>query len=87
MLRRWAYLTLYGYVLSVPSASSLRQSRLSIPFAVLPLSHRVFADGHRHLCAVALQEGRLPLHGVPSEPMGLALAPPISPYTSPGQSP
>ena len=24
---------------------------------------------------------------VPSEPMGLAVAPPISPYTGPGQSP
>ena len=86
-LRRWAYLTLSGFVLSVPSTSSLRRSRLSFPFAVSPLSHRVFADGHRHLHAVALQEGRLPLHGVPSEPMWLALAPPISPYTGPGQSP
>ena len=51
-----------------------------------PLSNSVFADGHRHLRAVALQEGRLPLRWVPSEAMGLALAPPISPYTGPGQS-
>ena len=85
-LWRWAYLTLSGYVLSMPSASYLRRSRLSIPFAMSPLSHSVFADGHRHLRAVALQEGRLPLRWVPSEPMGLALAPPISPYTGPGQS-
>ena len=37
--------------------------------------------------AVALEEGRLPMRWVPSEPMGLAVAPPISPYTNPGQSP
>ena len=36
---------LSGYVLSVPSAFSLRWSRLSIPFAMPPLSHGVFADG------------------------------------------
>ena len=30
-LMRWALLTLFGYVLSVPSAFSLRQSRWSIP--------------------------------------------------------
>ena len=64
----------------------MRRSRLSIPFAMSHLSHSVFADGHHHLHAVALQEGRLPLLWVPSEPMGLALAPPISPYTGPGQS-
>ena len=85
-LMRWACLTLSGYVLRVPSSFSLRQSRLSILFAMSPLSHSVFADGHRHLRAVALQEGSLPLRWVPSEPMGLAVAPPISPYTSRGQS-
>ena len=66
---------------------SLRRSRLSIPFAMSPLSRRVFADSLSPLRAVALAEGRLPMHWVPSEPMGFAVAPPLSPYTRPGQSP
>ena len=86
-LLRWALLTLYGCVLSLPSAFSLHRSRLSIPFAISPLSRRVFTDGISPLRAVALADGRLPRRWVPSEPMGLALAPPISPYTGPGQSP
>ena len=86
-LMRWALLTLSGYVLCVPSAFSLHRSRLSIPFAILPLSRSVFANGIRHLRAVALAEGRLPMRWVPSEPLGLPVAPPISPYTGPGQSP
>ena len=86
-LMRWALLSLYGYVLSVPSAFSLHRSRLSIPFALWPLSRRVFADGLSPLRAVALAEGRLPLRWVPSEPMGLAVAPPILHSTGPGQSP
>ena len=65
---RWALLTLSGYVLSVPSAFSLHRSRLSTPFAMSPLSHRVFADGFSPLRAVALAEGRLPMRWVPSEP-------------------
>ena len=36
---------------------------------------------------VALVEGRLPMCRVPSEPLGLAVAPTISPYTRPGRSP
>ena len=52
-----------------------------------PLLRGVFADGIRLLRAVALAEGRLPMCRVPSEPLGLAVAPPISPYTGPGQSP
>ena len=48
-LMRWALLTLSGYVLSVPSAFSLRRSRWSIPFALSPLLRIVFADGFRHL--------------------------------------
>ena len=44
-LMRWALPTLYGYVLGVPSAFSLHRSRLSIPFAISPLSRSVFADG------------------------------------------
>ena len=84
---RWALLTLSGYVLSVPFAFSLHQSRLSIPFAMSPLSRRLFADGFSPLRAVALAEGRLPMRWVPSEPMGFAVAPPILPYTGRGQSP
>ena len=84
---RWALLTLSGYFLNVPSAFSLLRSRLSIPFALLPLSRHVFADGVNHLRAVALEEGRLPMRRVLSEPMGFAVAPPILPYTGPGQSP
>ena len=86
-LMRWALLTLSGYVLSVPSTFSLHRSRLSIPFALSPLSRHVFADGVSPLRAVALVEGRLPMRWVPLEPMGFAVAPPISPYTGPGQSP
>ena len=71
----------------MPSASYLRRSRLSIPFALSPLSRGVFPDGIRLLRAVALAEGRLPMCRVPSEPLGLAVAPLISPYTGPGQSP
>ena len=39
--------------------------------------------------AVALAEGHLPIRWAPTEPepMGLAVAPPISPSTGPGQSP
>ena len=62
-------------------------SRLSIPFAMSPLSRGVFADGIRLLRAVALAEGHLPMCRVLSVPLGLAVAPPISPYTGPGQSP
>ena len=59
LLRR-ALLTLSCYVLSVPSAFSLRRSRLSIPFALLPLSRRVFDDGIRPLRVVALAAGASP---------------------------
>ena len=34
-----------------------------------------------------LRLGRLTVRWVPSEPMGFAVAPPISPYAGPGQSP
>ena len=52
-----------------------------------PFSRRVFADSISPLRAVALAEGRIPMRWVPSEPMGFAVAPPLSPYTGPGQSP
>ena len=77
-LMQWALLTLSGYVLSVPSAFSLRRSRLLIPFAMSPLSRSVFADSIRLLRAVALAEGRLPMRWVPSEHLGLAVAPPCT---------
>ena len=83
----WALLTLSGYVLSVPSAFSLCRSRLSIPFALSPLSRSVFADGFRHVRALALAEGHLPMRWVLLVPIGFAEAPPVSPYTGPGQSP
>ena len=53
-LWRRALLTLSCYVLSVPSAFSLHRSRWSIPFALSPLSRRVFADDIRPLRVVAL---------------------------------
>ena len=62
-LLRWALLTLSCYVLSVPSAFSLLRSHLSTPFAMSPLSRRVFADGIRPLCAVALVWGVSPCVG------------------------
>ena len=85
-LLRWALLTLSSYVLSVPSAISLRRSRWSI------LSHC------RPSCTVSLltvsvigarfafAEGCLPLRLVPWGPWGVAVAPPVSPYTGPGWS-
>ena len=86
-LLRWSLMTLSGSVLSVPSAFSLHQSCLSIPFAMSPLSLRVFAGSFSPLRAVALAEGHLLVRWVPSETMGFAVAPPISPSTGPGQSP
>ena len=41
------------------------------PVALSPVSRSVFADGFRHLCALALAEGRLPMSLVPSEPLGV----------------
>ena len=86
-LLQWGFLMLSCYVLCVPSAFYLLRSRLSIPFAMSPLSHRVLADGIRPLRAVALAGGRPPMRWVPSEPVGFAVVPPILPYTGPGQSP
>ena len=48
------------YVLSVPSAFSLHRSRLSIPFALSPLSRRVFADDICPLRVVSLATGASP---------------------------
>ena len=70
-LLRWALLMLSCYVLSVPSAFSLLRSRLSIPFAMSPLSRRVFAEGIRPLRAVALAGGVSPFVGFRRSPWGL----------------
>ena len=56
-----ALLPLSCYVLSVPSAFSLRRYRLSIPFALSPLSRCVLADDIRPLRVVALAAGASPL--------------------------
>ena len=60
-LLRWALLTLSGYVLSVPSAFSLRRSRWSIPSLCRPSRAvsllTVSVIGGRF----ALAEGRLPM--------------------------
>ena len=69
-LLRWALLTLSGYVLSVPSAFSLRRSRWSIPSHCHPSCAvsmlTVSVIGMRF----ALAEGRLPMRLVPSKPLG-----------------
>ena len=79
-LCRRALLTLSCYVLSVPSAFSLHRSRLSILFALSPLSRRVFADDIRPLRVVALAAGASPhalgsvgAHGVRSGSTYIAL--------------
>ena len=64
-LLRWALLTLSGYVLSVPSAVSLRRSHCSIPSHCRPSCTvslpTVSVTGARF----AFAEGRLPLRLVP----------------------
>ena len=65
-LWRRALLPLSCYVLSVPSAFSLHRSRLSIPFALSPLSRSVFADVIRPLRVVALAAGARGVCGGPT---------------------
>ena len=72
-LRRWAYLTLSGYVLSVPSAFSLHRSRLSIPFALSPLSRHVFASSSSCGGASPHALGSVGAHGVRSGSTYIAL--------------
>ena len=57
------------------------------PVALSPLLHRVFPDGFRLWCAFRFAEGRLPWRWSRKGPWGVAVAPPISPYTGPGWSP
>ena len=87
-LLRWALLTLSGYVLSVLSAVFFASVSLFDPVALSPLLHRVFTDGFRHWCAFRFC-GRGVSPGVWScrDPWGVAVAPPISPYTGPNWSP
>ena len=59
-LRRWALLTLSGYVLCVPSAVFFASVSLVDPVALSPLLHRVFADGFSHWCAFRLCGGASP---------------------------
>ena len=80
-LLRWALLTLSSYVLGVPSAVFFLRSipslcRPSCPMSLLTVS----VIGARF----AFAEGRLPLRLVPWGPWGVAVAPPILPYTGPG---
>ena len=58
------------------------------PVALSPLLHRVFADGFCHRWAFRLCGGASPhAFGSVWGPWGVAVAPPISPYTGPGWSP
>ena len=60
---------------------------LFAPVALSPLLHRVFPDGFRLWCAFAFAKGRLPRRWFRRGPWGVAVAPPISPYTGPVWSP
>ena len=56
--------------------------------ALSPLLHRVFPDGFRHRCTFCFCGGASPLVLGPVGTLGgVAVAPPISPYTGPGWSP
>ena len=61
---------------------------LLAPGALSPLLHRVFPVGFRHRCTVRFCGGASPLVLGPIGTLrGVAVAPPISPYTGPGWSP
>ena len=85
-LLRWALLMLSGYVLSVPSAFTLRRSRWSIPSHCRPSRAvsmlTVSVIGERF----ALAEGVSPCVRFRWSPWGVAVAPPLLPYTGPGWS-
>ena len=86
-LLQWALLTLSSYVLSMPSAVSLRRSRWSIPSHCRPSCTVSLLTVSVIGARFAFAEGRLPWRLVPWGPWGVAVAPPISPYTGPGWSP
>ena len=87
-LPRWALLTLSGYVLSVPSAVSLRRYRCSIPSHCRPSCTLSLLTVSVIGARFAFAGGRLPWRLVPVGALGggggVAVAPPISPYTGPG---
>ena len=61
---------------------------LLAPGALSPLLHRVFPDGFRHRCTFHFCGGASPLELGPVGTLGgVAVAPPISPYTGSGWSP
>ena len=60
---------------------------LLAPVALSPLLHRVFPDGFHHWCAFRFCGGASPLALGCRGPWGVAVAPPISPYTRLGWSP
>ena len=79
---------MYAFAVGLTDAIWLCPVRaLRLFFASVSFVDPVRTVSVRPLRAVALEEGRLPMRWVPSEPMGLAVAPPILPYTGPGQSP
>ena len=85
----WALLTFSGYVLSVPSAVSLRRYRCSIPSHCRPsctvslLTVSVIGALFAFVGGGGVSPGIWSRRG----PWGVAVAPPISPYTGPGWSP
>ena len=69
------------------SRFSLRQAPWSI-LSLVALLHRVFAAGFRHWCTFRLCGGAFsPCVWFHRGPWGVAVAPPMSPYTGPGWSP
>ena len=56
------------------------------PVALLPLLHRVLAAGFRPWCAFRFCGEASPLRWFRRGPWGVAVAPPLSPYTGPGWS-
>ena len=64
-LMRWALLTLFSYVLSVPSAVSFRRSRWSIPSHCRPSCTVCLLTVSIIGVRFAFAEGRLPLRLVP----------------------
>ena len=82
-----ALMTLSCYVLRVPSAS-LCISLVCRSRSHCRPSHAVSSLTVSILCTWSLLRlGHLPMRWVPSEPLGFAVTPPISPSTVPGQSP
>ena len=60
---------------------------LLAPVALSPLLHCVFPDGFHLWCAFRFCEGASLWHWSRGGPRGVAVAPPISPYTGPDWSP